>query len=479
MEASSRAVRSPHTAHSSRTVSFIALGVVALALLVCAVLPRVATAYTPGDEIWRKALDGGKAGDDEGHDIVFGPRGSFYVVGLLARSSPTNKDIAVVRYTAGGSRKWTRSYDGPFHKDDYVAQAVSDAVGNVYVTGFIVRSGYKIDAVVLKYSPAGKCLWVRTYDGPKHGTDVGQRLALDGAGNVYVAVQSQSDPADPVGSDLRLLKYDRGGHRQWLRSWDPGTGRMVDFNGLVVDKKRGRVYVGGWVDTAGAGQQWVLTRYSTAGKWAWRSLWGGVNEDVSYALALAPDGTVYQAGSTGGGPALSPDAALIRWTATGHAAAGWPRLYDGPASQRDVFYSVAVNRLGNAFVAGTTYSAVTIDDAILRGYDPAGNTLWSYTYLHAGAQSVSHVACDAAGNTYAGGYSNEGAANPAYLVIKLAVGGGTSWTRTAKESTISLTGTDTLYAVAYRPGTYGGVYVTGRGAGDTTKADMFTIRFEP
>jgi hypothetical protein len=456
----------------------VLVSIITVTLMWC-VLAATASAAVPGAEIWRRSYDGGGGYDDQAADLVFAPKGYFYVVGQVTRTASGNANIAVARYSQAGSRKWVRRYDGPAHEKDFASAAVCDRAGNVYVTGYIVRGVYNIDLVLIKYSPSGKRLWLRTWDSAKHGDDIGRQLALDGAGNVYVAGTSRNDPADLVGQDLKLLKYDRYGHRKWVRSYDPGVGMYCDANGLVVDKKRGRMFVGAVIDTPGASWQWLAARYSTSGARRWLWLWGGLNDDQAKALALGPDGSIYQVGNADGGGGSDSDAAIVRWTATGVIAPGWPRIHDGVGSGNDHFYGVAVDRFGKIHAVGDAYSAISADNALVYCYDSAGVVLWNDTYYHAGAQTLWKVAVDPSGDTYAGGYSNEGGANPAYLLMKWDGSGTWAWTSTAKESTTVTTGTDSLHALGWRGGSSRGLYVTGNGDGDTTNWDWFTIRFEP
>jgi hypothetical protein len=439
-----------------------------------------ASALAPGAEIWRRSYDGGGGGyDDQAADLVFAPKGYFYVVGQVTRTAGGKADIAVVRYSMTGARRWVRRYDDPAHEKDFTSAAVCDGAGNLYVTGYIVRGAYNVDLVLIKYSPSGRRLWLRTWDSAKHGDDGGRQLALDGAGNVYVAGTSQTDPADPTGVDLKLFKYDRSGHRRWVRSYDLGVGMYGDPNGLVIDKKLGRVYLGAAIDTPGADWQWLAARYSTRGTRRWLHLWGGLESDQARALTLAPDHSIYQVGEAYGGGPNGSDAAILRWTAAGVIAPGWPRTVNGPNNGNDHFYEAAVDRFGKVHAVGDANSAVSGDNALAYCYDSAGATLWSDTYYHAGAQTLWHVAVDPSGNTYAAGYSNESGANPAYLVMKWDGTGTSSWTRTAKESTTVTSGTDTAQDIGWRGGAYKGLYVTGNGSGDTTNWDWFTIRFEP
>ena len=142
-------------------------------------------------------------------------------------------------------------------------------------------------------------------------------------------------------------------------------------------------------------------------------------DQAAGAGARQADGNIYQVGSTTAPPAVDSDAAIVKWTAGGEVAAGWPERYDGTGDGNDHFYDVAVDRSGKVHAVGDAYSAserrptptcaATTRSAPRCGVPPTSTLA---------PRPCGSVACDRAGNTYAGGYSNEAGANPAYLVMK-------------------------------------------------------------
>jgi predicted 3-demethylubiquinone-9 3-methyltransferase (glyoxalase superfamily) len=75
--------------------------------------------------------------------------------------------------------------------DDEVTDLALDGSGNVYVTGQSRIDGSGLDWVTIKYSADGAQQWFARYDGPDGGDDFADAVAVDGSGNVYVALPGQ------------------------------------------------------------------------------------------------------------------------------------------------------------------------------------------------------------------------------------------------------------------------------------------------
>src|SRR5262252_8382532 len=126
--------------------------------------------------------------------------------------------------TAQVSRAFVNRYNGPGNAEDEALAMKMDADGNIYVTGRSAGDGTGIDFFTIKYSPDGKELWSRRYDGPAHGEDIARALAIDAQGNVYVTGESLSDETS---MDFATIKYDPDGNELWVRRYD-GPDHMED-----------------------------------------------------------------------------------------------------------------------------------------------------------------------------------------------------------------------------------------------------------
>jgi hypothetical protein len=113
--------------------------------------------------------------------------GNIYVTGG-STGIGTGDDYTTIQYNSDSNEPvWVARYNGPANGLDWGGMVAVDTSGNVYVTGGSEGSGTDYDLVTIKYDADGNELWVARYNGPEDGPDFGADMALDSAGNVYVA----------------------------------------------------------------------------------------------------------------------------------------------------------------------------------------------------------------------------------------------------------------------------------------------------
>ena len=286
---------------------------------------------------------GGFVGD-EARDVAVAPDGSVYVTG----STPgTAGDVFLLKFDASGSLVWQRTWGGG-GTESGEGVAVAPDGSAVYVAGgtssFGAGSG---DIFIIKFDPNGTLISQKTW-GTSAG-EVGDDLAVAQDGSVYIAGTTPR-PDVVVGVDVVLLKIDPTGNLVWQRTY--AAGEVVDPRGGVTVAPGGSIYVAGTlqeVTNSGVVVDAILLKFTPDGSLEWDRGWGGRSGEEAGGVAVAPDETVFLAGSTASFGVAPDDAFLVRLLPTGRAtdAMTW-----GGAGL-DKGSGVGIGPDGTIFLAGT------------------------------------------------------------------------------------------------------------------------------
>lgn len=386
----------------------------------------------------------GGSGEDMGFGIAIDPDGNAYVCGM------------------------TRSTDFPVTPGAF--QPVNQEAGSPFFTGFVA-----------KLNPGGSALVYSTYlGGPSNGGSDVRSIALDQARNAYVTGVTSSfnfpvtagafQPINPAPSNFQpqaefVTKLNPTGsaliYSTYLGSSvsNFGFAPPPSVNSAIAVDSAGNAYIGGATVQLGrlpttpnafqpalkANAQangFVTKLNATGGALVFSTLLGGSFSDGVDSLALGPDGSVYVAGhassvdfpTTAGSfqPAPNPEfpaGSSLRYPPYGFIARLRPdgsgliySTYIGGGGAI-IMGSIAVDGLGNAYVAGaadsssflTTPSAIQpcqgnqfgYSNAFLLKLDPTGSRLLYSTFLGGNVRDQGFgLALDAAGNAYVSGMSD-------------------------------------------------------------------------
>jgi len=138
--------------------------------------------YDPdGNVFWTARYNSLTNGGDTGDDIVVDRFGNVYVTGI---SQSIN--YAVHKYDSHGVHQWTQVYQGggPAFAVRFPRISI-DSVGNVYATVRVPECQFYSDFGVVKYDANGNRIWLATYGRPCDSEDA-YALAVDENGNVYL-----------------------------------------------------------------------------------------------------------------------------------------------------------------------------------------------------------------------------------------------------------------------------------------------------
>jgi hypothetical protein len=274
--------------------------------------------------------------------MALGPGNTVYTAGasMGANGMP---DILIVKWSSSGAVKWAKRYDGPGHGVELPNAMVVDSAGNVTVGGYSVgasgadwvvvnwsasgvrrwtsrygasapheivpngivvasdRSVYASGvslippttaAMTVKYSPAGKVLWKKTYAGPAGlGAVVWAAVARPGGG-VYVCGSTLSAATS---ADGLVMSYTSSGTRDVLAlDTGPGGASQQSFEDLTVTSTHQVVAVGS--STAGGNEDLHAATYTVDGTIAGQATLPGAWEDEFVAVASDAFGGFYATG---------------------------------------------------------------------------------------------------------------------------------------------------------------------------------------
>ncbi|MGH9839380.1 MAG: SBBP repeat-containing protein [Blastocatellia bacterium] len=326
-----------------------------------------------------------------------GAQGYGFELGEYDRSRELVIDPAVLIYAG---------YIGGSGRDGGNSIAV-DKLGNVYVTGSTASAEGSFpesvgpdlsfngdtDAFVAKINASGTAILYCGYIGGV-GSDTGNDIAVDGAGNAYISGCTDSTEAsfpETVGPDL---------------SFNGGTDAFV-------------------AKVNAAGNELVYCGYL-----------GGGDNDEGIDIAVDGEGNAFVTGPTRSrtgfpvkiGPSLTHNGEADAFV-TKVNPAGTEILYSGfiGGAFEDVSHGIAVDGSGNAYVVGNTNSTEAsfpeavgpdlsfnggLSDAFVAKINPSGSTLLYCGYIGGGLfDSGNKIAIDGADNVYVTGATNSNEAS--------------------------------------------------------------------
>ena len=419
----------------------------------------------------------GRSVNDKVNGIALGSDGSTYVSGIApAMTASVQNEAFVAHISADGKTLLYMTYFGGSATTEARGLAV-DAAGYAYITGFTQATDFPVQgalqpscsldakevcegqAFITKLNPGGS-LNFSTFLGGS-GTDAGNAIALDAAGNIYVAGSTTSTNfpivhAAQVSSagkgDAFVAKIAGDGSQVVYATYLGGSG-TDEALGIAVDGNAS-AYVTGQTQSVDfpaenplqaqcalnssnhcLGEAFVAKLTPDGSSLVYSTYLGGSGGDSGNAIAVDAAGNAYLAGATSSQdfPVLSPLQKQAKGTSQAFITKVRP---DGTAlvystylggSGTDSATSIAVDKFGHAFVSGQTDSAdfptmkpvqaschkntggTCTEDAFLAVFSSGGSTLRFSTYLGgSGVDEGRGIALDARGNAYMGGASTSG-----------------------------------------------------------------------
>jgi hypothetical protein len=290
----------------------------------------------------------GGTGSDVADGVASAADGSAYVVGITDSFSidpfgnPSPR-IFVVKFATDGSLSWQRIWNGTTIRGLGRPDVAVSADASVYITGITADNGG--DAVLLKFDSNGTLLWERTWGGAQ--SDAGLAVATAPDGSAYI---TGSETSFGSGFGQFVVKFDSAGNLVWQRIAD-----RVNGNAVAVAPD-GSVYAAGTTPRDDIGNfDMVVLKITAAGTLVWqRTYSAGDVVDPRGRMAAGPDGSIVIAGAIQAPRQQFVDIAALIVKLTSDGALVFDRQFAGRVSETGDGVAVAPDN--TIYVAGTTTS---------------------------------------------------------------------------------------------------------------------------
>jgi uncharacterized delta-60 repeat protein len=264
-----------------------------------------------GSLAWQRIWQGSTFfGSFRGPAITLSADGSVYVAGT---TNTNGGDAFLLRFDANGNLIWQRTWGGSEFDQGAAVAAASD--GSAYVVGTTTSFGPTSNNLfVLKFAADGTLVWQKVSD-----SNNGMAVAVGPDGSVYAAGSSPR-PDGIAEFDIVVLKLNPDGSPVWSKTYAGGL--VADPRGGMTVGPDGSVYIAGAIQYQQTGFVHIaalILKLSPDGTLLFDRKWGGKNGDTAAGVSVAPDGTVYVAGTSASFGAGIDDAFVVHLLPSGRA----------------------------------------------------------------------------------------------------------------------------------------------------------------
>lgn len=292
--------------------------------------------------------DAGEGRDDRANDLVLDGDGNIYITGS-SMNVKDDEDMVIWKCRPDGRLDTSFGHNGKVVHDDAAGGDGSDAgngivlddAGNIYVTGFSLNAQGNPDMIIWKYTATGVLDNTFSADGifqyhNREFADLGNAITMDVAGDIYVVGSNDQDDGNWTNTDMILWK--------------------LNANGSLDER---------------FGDQGVVEHGSAA---------GGNGRDIGNAITLDTNGDIYITGQSENVPDLFPepgsDPDMVIWKFKRDGVLDSSFDEDGIVVHRDAangyYYNdngtgILLDKAGNIYVTG--YS---------DGGDDYAMVIWKY-----------------------------------------------------------------------------------------------------
>ncbi|MCR9145069.1 MAG: hypothetical protein NXI24_22715 [bacterium] len=331
---------------------------------------------------WNLLFDGGNSGTDQPAAAVFVGDGAL-VIGGTDLGAGTGLDWALRKTSVAAEEdtvNWPKVFDGGNTIADQIFDAAATPDGGLIAVGKRSRLASADDWWIKKYAANGiedTANWDKSIDGGNNLNEEANSVAVAADGSVFV-VGTFNSPGSQ--KDWRIKKFSANGVEDtinWDKSFD-GGGNLNDSAFAVAIAGDGGLYVAGDFNVAGPGPNMVIKKFSANGiedtvNWN-KNFDGGNNSvDAAIAMAVAPDGSLYVAGSATPSGKVDQDWWIKKFSAGGvEDTVNWNKQIDGGAIQNESAQTIQIAPDGSVFVGGSFGVAGGNSQAVVKKFSADG-----------------------------------------------------------------------------------------------------------
>jgi uncharacterized delta-60 repeat protein len=270
--------------------------------------------YDPsGATIWQRRFT--SPGLGSGNPQAIAIKGDVIAITGTSNSPETGLDMQTISYDADGNLLWARSLGGDGANSDEGASLCFGEDGSVYVGGTVYYNDKKSDMVLVKYSAAGRKVWVKRYDSSAD-TDYAVAAKVDPAGDIVLGGTSFNKRGD---TDFSIVKFDADGHRLWVAKQD--TGDRDELMGLAIDSL-GNIAVTGLTGPYYGNFDYCTSKYDSAGQKLWTKRYAGSSDttqstDIPNSIGIDSTDNIYVTGTSQGSTTTDRNITTIKYTPEG------------------------------------------------------------------------------------------------------------------------------------------------------------------
>ncbi len=354
-------------------------------------LDYVTIKYAPnGNQVWATRLDSTNHLDDKPVGLALDKDNNVIVMGTAG----------TVKYDTNGIQQWTAPYAGR-------ALAV-DTNGSVLVTGFLTN-----DFSTVKLAPSGTNLWLRTYDAIGH-TDISQVIAVDDAGNAYVAGMETYFYQNMFANAARMavIKYDPNGTQLWKTN-NSGGGGFLQVEGITMVGSS-NIYIVADFFSGGNGE-YTTFKFTSNGTSIWTSYDAYFGSQQACGFRIDSQTNIIISGHR------LYSYCTAKLNSNGNLV--WTNFYPNTPTVPNTAMGITLDSAGNSYVTGYAESTNSGYDIATLKYDPSGNQCWLQRYNGTanGDDAGNVIAVDAKGNVYVAGYETVAGGGTQMILIKYSV----------------------------------------------------------